>query len=113
MPDLAAQKLDNTFGPRAVYEKRLPARSRARLRALLRLQFFGHVTIDGLTEVIDVTLKDVDRSRPLVDPDRAKPIMVGRIRHPVGKMCPAIGLSLFAVHTCVSRHPCMGVGCQD
>ena len=54
------QKLDNTFGPRAVYEKGCSKEQGDNLAPCFGLQFFGHVAIDGLTEVMTVTLKDVD-----------------------------------------------------
>jgi len=54
------QKLDNTFGPRAVYEKGCSKEQGENLAPCFGLQFFGHVAIDGSTEVMTVTLKDVD-----------------------------------------------------
>jgi alkaline phosphatase D len=55
-------KLDNTFGPRAVYQKGC-SKGQENLAPCFGLQFFGHVAIDGDTEVMTVTLKDVeDRS---------------------------------------------------
>src|SRR5262245_10858505 len=54
------QKLDNTFGPHAVYEKGCSKEQGENLAPCFGLQFFGHVAIDGLTEVMTVTLKDVD-----------------------------------------------------
>ncbi len=67
----APGKLDNTFGPRAVFEKGCSKEQGEDLAPCFGLQFFGHVAIDGATEVMTVTLKDVERPRPLVDPDRA------------------------------------------
>ena len=53
--------LDNTFGPRAVYAEGAAARSRAtNLAPCFGLQFFGHVAIDGATQAMTVTLKDVE-----------------------------------------------------
>ena len=52
------QQLDNTFGPRAVYQN--GCSNVENLAALLRLPFFGHVAIDGGTRVMTVTLKDVE-----------------------------------------------------
>jgi len=52
--------LDNTFGPRAVYQKGCSAGQGDNLAPCFGLQFFGHVAIDGKTEVMTVTLKDVD-----------------------------------------------------
>jgi alkaline phosphatase D len=54
------QKLDNTFGPRAVYQKGCSKQQGENLAPCFGLQFFGHVAIDGLSEVMTVTLKDVD-----------------------------------------------------
>ena len=54
------QKLDNTFGPRAVFQKGCGDDQRDDLAPCFGLQFFGHVAIDGATEVMTVTLKDVD-----------------------------------------------------
>jgi alkaline phosphatase D len=54
------QKLDNTFGPRAVYEKGCSKEQGENLAPCFGLQFFGHVAVDGSTEVMTVTLKDVD-----------------------------------------------------
>jgi alkaline phosphatase D len=53
------QKLDNSFGPRAVFQKGCGADQRDDLAPCFGLQFFGHVAIDGATEVMTVTLKDV------------------------------------------------------
>jgi alkaline phosphatase D len=54
------QPLDNTFGPRAVFAKGCSDGQPDDLAPYFGLQFFGHVTIDGATEVMTVTLKDVD-----------------------------------------------------
>jgi alkaline phosphatase D len=54
------QKLDNTFGPRAVFQKGCGDGERDDLAPCFGLQFFGHVAIDGATEVMTVTLKDVE-----------------------------------------------------
>jgi alkaline phosphatase D len=53
-------ELDNTFGPRAVYQKGCSKEQGEDLAPCFGLQFFGHVAIDGATEVMTVTLKDVD-----------------------------------------------------
>src|SRR6266702_4497179 len=53
-------ELDNTFGPRAVYQKGAGEEQGENLAPSFGLQFFGHVSIDGVTEVMTVTLKDVD-----------------------------------------------------
>jgi alkaline phosphatase D len=52
--------LDNTFGPKAVFQKGCSAEQGDNLAPCFGLQFFGHVAIDGKTEVMTVTLKDVD-----------------------------------------------------
>jgi len=52
-------ELDNTFGPQLVYIK-APGKDRQNLPPSEGLQFFGQVAIDGATEVMTVTLKDVD-----------------------------------------------------
>jgi alkaline phosphatase D len=54
------QQLDNTFGPRAVFQKGCGKDQRDDLAPCFGLQFFGHVSIDGATEVMTVTLKDVE-----------------------------------------------------
>ncbi len=57
------QQLDDTFGPRALFQKGCSAGQRNDLAPCFGLQFFGHVAIDGSTGVMTVTLKDVeDRS---------------------------------------------------
>ena len=53
-------QLDNTFGPRAAYQKGAGKTQGDNLAPCFGLQFFGHVAIDGDTEVMTVTLKDVD-----------------------------------------------------
>jgi alkaline phosphatase D len=52
--------LDNTFGPQARYQKGCSPRQGENLAPCFGLQFFGHVAIDGATETMTVTLKDVD-----------------------------------------------------
>ena len=54
------QPLDNTFGPQAVFQKGCSNDQTDDLAPCFGQQFFGHVAIDGATEVITVTLKDVD-----------------------------------------------------
>ena len=54
------QQLDNTFGPRAVFQKGCGNDQPDDLAPCFGLQFFGHVAIDGATEVMTVTLKDVE-----------------------------------------------------
>jgi alkaline phosphatase D len=56
----APGKLDNTFGSRAVFQKGCGDGQDEDLAPCFGLQFFGHVAIDGATEVMTVTLKDVD-----------------------------------------------------
>jgi len=53
----APGKLDNTFGPKAMYQKGCDGEN---LAPCFGLQFFGRVDIDGQTGVMTVTLKDVD-----------------------------------------------------
>src|SRR6266545_224039 len=50
-------RLDNTFGPQVVY---VNAPSTPNQPLSEGLQFFGHVAIDGATQVMTVTLKDWD-----------------------------------------------------
>jgi alkaline phosphatase D len=52
--------LDRTFGPQLVYIKAPTKEQGQNLSPALGLQFFGHVAIDGATEVMTVTLKDID-----------------------------------------------------
>ncbi len=52
-------ELDNTFGPRAVYQNGCSKEQGDNLAPCFGLQFFGHVSIDGATEAMTVTLKDV------------------------------------------------------
>jgi alkaline phosphatase D len=54
------QPLDNTFGPRAIFQKGCSGDQADDLAPCFGLQFFGHVAIDGASEVMTVTLKDVD-----------------------------------------------------
>jgi alkaline phosphatase D len=53
-------RLDNTFGPQLVYSKAPAAGQGQNLPPSEGLQFFGAVAIDGASEVMTVTLKDVD-----------------------------------------------------
>ena len=53
--------LDNTFGPKAMFQKGCSA-EQAKTPPCFGLQFFGRVDIDGKTEVMTVTLKDVDNT---------------------------------------------------
>jgi alkaline phosphatase D len=54
--------LDNTFGPKAMFQKGCEAGQGENLPPCVGLQFFGRVDIDGKTSVMTVTLKDVDDS---------------------------------------------------
>jgi alkaline phosphatase D len=56
----APGELDNTFGPKAMFQKGCTAEQGENLAPCFGLQFFGHVAIDGDSEVMTVTLKDVD-----------------------------------------------------
>ena len=81
--------------------RRAAARSRARPRALLRLQFFGHVAIDGETEVMTVTLKDVDDHELWSIENRAADgEMVARL----GAPCAAMG-ARWNMRRCGGCHP--------
>ena len=52
-------KLDNTFGPQLVYVKAPSAEQGQNTSPAAGLQFFGHAKIDGKTEALTMTLKDV------------------------------------------------------
>ena len=51
--------LDRTFGPRVVFQSAANRIQGNNLAPCFGLQFFGHIEIDGATEVLTVTLKDV------------------------------------------------------
>ena len=51
-------ELDNTFGPQLMYIKAPTKEQGQNLPPSADMQFFGHVAIDGGTEVMTVTLKD-------------------------------------------------------
>ena len=53
-------ELDDTFGPRVIYQNGCSREQGENLAPCFGLQFFGHVHIDGQTEVMTVTLKDVE-----------------------------------------------------
>jgi alkaline phosphatase D len=53
-------RLDNTFGPSAMFQKGCSAEQGENLAPCFGLQFFGRVDIDGRSGVMTVTLKDVD-----------------------------------------------------
>jgi alkaline phosphatase D len=52
-------ELDNTFGPQVRYQNGCSVAQGENLAPCFGLQFFGHVEIDGATEAMTVTLKDV------------------------------------------------------
>jgi alkaline phosphatase D len=52
-------ELDNTFGPTAIFQSGCSTEQGENLAPCFGLQFFGHIAIDGVTEVMTVTLKDV------------------------------------------------------
>ena len=56
----APGELDNTFGPKAMFQKGCSAEQGENLAPCFGLQFFGRVDIDGQSGVMTVTLKDVD-----------------------------------------------------
>src|SRR5712672_3180151 len=56
----APGELDNTFGPKAMFQKGCTAEQGENLAPCFGLQFFGRVDIDGRSELMTVTLKDVD-----------------------------------------------------
>lgn len=56
----APGQLDNTFGPVAAFQMGCSAEQGENLAPCFGLQFFGRVDIDGRSEVMTVTLKDVD-----------------------------------------------------
>jgi len=51
--------IDNTFGPRAVFERGCGADQHDNLAPCFGQQFFGHVAIERASEVMTVTLKDM------------------------------------------------------
>jgi alkaline phosphatase D len=53
-------QLDNTFGPKAVFQKGCTEAQGDNLAPCFGLQFFGYVTIDGASGVMNVALKDVN-----------------------------------------------------
>jgi len=52
-------ELERTFGPQIVFRKASSKEQGDNLAPCYGLQFFGHVAIDGVTETLTVTLKDV------------------------------------------------------
>ena len=73
--------LDNTFGPQVVFQKASSQEQGDNLAPCFGLQFFGHVAIDGATEAMTVTLKDVDDRAPVVDHARAGASRTASRRH--------------------------------
>jgi alkaline phosphatase D len=53
-------QFDNTFGPKVMYQEGCSVEQGDNVAPCFGLQFFGRVDIDGRTEVMTVTLKDVD-----------------------------------------------------
>ncbi len=53
-------ELDNTFGPKLMFQKGCSAHQGENLAPCFGLQFFGRVDIDGPSGIMTVTLKDVD-----------------------------------------------------
>jgi len=51
--------MERTFGPQVVFQKASSAEQGENLAPCYGLQFFGHVAIDGVTEALTVTLRDV------------------------------------------------------
>ena len=51
--------LERTFGPQVTFQSAASAEQGDNLAPCYGLQFFGHVAIDGATEALTVTLKDV------------------------------------------------------
>ena len=62
-----AGALDNTFGPRAVYQKACSKEQGDDLAPCFGLQFFGHVAIDGATRGDDGDAEGRRGSRAVVD----------------------------------------------
>src|SRR5882724_11237109 len=56
----APGELDNAFGPMAMFQKGCGADQGENLAPCFGLQFFGRVDIDGHSQIMTVTLKDVD-----------------------------------------------------
>ena len=51
---------DETFGPQVVFSKGTPPDNRINHGPSYGMQFFGHVSIDGASGVMTVSLKDID-----------------------------------------------------
>jgi alkaline phosphatase D len=52
--------MDRAFGPQVVFQSAASQTQGDNLAPSFGLQFFGHIAIDGRTEALTVTLKDVD-----------------------------------------------------
>ena len=53
------EALERTFGPQVMFQQAATAEQGDNLAPCYGLQFFGHVAIDGISETLTVTLKDV------------------------------------------------------
>jgi alkaline phosphatase D len=77
-----AGELDNTFGPVAMYQHGCSAEQGENLAPCFGLQFFGRVDIDGRSEVMTVTLKDVANrdlwSVDILPQPQARPALVAQ-----------------------------------
>jgi alkaline phosphatase D len=75
--------LDRTFGPQVVFHKAPTDEQGDNLAPCYGLQFFGHVTIDGASETLTVTLKDVaDQAlwSTTIEPKRPEDARIGMVR---------------------------------
>jgi alkaline phosphatase D len=73
-------ELDNTFGPRAVFQKACSKAQGENLAPCFGLQFFGHVAIDGSNETMTVTLKDVNENALWAVTLEPKRLVTGALR---------------------------------
>jgi alkaline phosphatase D len=55
-------EVEGTFGPSAMFQKGCGEGQGENLAPCFGLQFFGRIDIDGQSEVMTVTLKDVDNT---------------------------------------------------
>ena len=68
------EPMERTFGPQVMFQKASSKEQGDNLAPCYGLQFFGHVAIDGATETLTVTLKDVaDRALWSITLDPAPP----------------------------------------
>jgi len=75
--------MERTFGPQVMFQNACSAEQGDNLAPCYGLQFFGHVAIDGATETLTVTLKDVaDRAlwSITLEPQPAAPTHVTMLR---------------------------------